>query len=136
MTDKIEYNRKQVVKYLIWTFALAYAIQFAAAYKWNNVDASIGALIVAAMMFVPTLGVLLAGGKLKGMGWNPRIRKNIGSFLIAWFMPIVFTALGAALYFSCSRATLISAEPRSPPAPVRTCSRSWRRRGSHSACIC
>ena len=99
MTDKAEFNRKQTVKYLIWTFALAYAIQFAAAYIWNNVNASIGALIVAAMMFVPTLGVLLAGGKLKGMGWNPRIRKNIGSFLIAWFLPIVFTALGAALYF-------------------------------------
>jgi membrane protease YdiL (CAAX protease family) len=51
------------------------------------------------MMFVPALGVLLAGANLKDMGWKPRIRKNIKTILVAWFSPIILTSLGAALYF-------------------------------------
>ena len=95
---KAEYNKTQVVKYLIWTFVLAYAVQFAAApvYSRNRMT---GQLIIAAMMFVPALGVLLSGAGFKGMGWKPQIRKNIKSILTAWFAPVLLTALGAALYF-------------------------------------
>ena len=94
-----EFNRKQVVKYLAWTFGLAYVIQFGAAYLYNHVNMQLGQLTIAAMMFVPTLGVLLSGAGLKGMGWNPRIRKNIRSILIAWFAPMLLTIVGAGLYF-------------------------------------
>ncbi len=94
-----EFNRKQVVKYLAWTFGLAYVIQFGAAYLYNHVNMQFGQLTIAAMMFVPTLGVLLSGAGLKGMGWNPRIRKNIRSILIAWFAPMLLTIVGAGLYF-------------------------------------
>ena len=95
---KAEFNKARIVKYLVWTFALAYIVQFGAA-KIYRTDRSIGQLILAAMMFVPTLGVLLSGGKLNSMGWKPQIRKNIRTILIAWFAPVVLTALGAALYF-------------------------------------
>ncbi|MBR5382661.1 MAG: CPBP family intramembrane metalloprotease, partial [Clostridia bacterium] len=94
-----EYNRSRVVKYLAWTFAITYLIQIGAAYIYNNTNRTAGQLVVGAMMFVPALGVLLAGANLKDMGWKPRIRKNIKTILVAWFSPIILTALGAALYF-------------------------------------
>ena len=98
MTEAV-YDQTKVIRYLIWTFALAYVIQFIAGWIWNNVSAMAGQLITAAMMFVPTFGVLLAGEKLSGMGWKPGIKKNWKSFLVAWFLPVVLTILGATLYF-------------------------------------
>ena len=94
-----EFNRTQTVKYLVWTFVLAYAIQFGASFLFNGGNAAIGQLIIAAMMFVPALSVLLSGASLKNMGWKPQIRKNIGPFLTAWFAPMILTAVGACLYF-------------------------------------
>ena len=93
------FDRKRVIRYLVWTFDLAWAIQAGAAYLYNRVNRTIGQMAVAAMMFVPTLGVLLAGAGLKGMGWKPEIRKNIRTILTAWFGPAILTAAGAALYF-------------------------------------
>lgn len=92
-------NNKQIIKYLIWTFGLAYIIQFIAGYVYNNINITIGQLIVALMMFVPTIGVLLSGYKLKNIGWKPNIKKNIKYILIAWLSPIILTALGACIYF-------------------------------------
>ena len=43
-----KYNKMQVVKYLIWTFSLAYIIQIGAAYLYNNTNRTIGQLVVAA----------------------------------------------------------------------------------------
>jgi membrane protease YdiL (CAAX protease family) len=94
-----EFNKTKTVKYLIWTFALAYVVQIGAAYLYNHVNRTVGQLAVAAMMFVPTIGVLLAGQPLTDMGWKPQIRKNIRIYLAAWFLPAVLTAAGAALYF-------------------------------------
>ena len=94
-----EYNRKQVIIYLIVTFVIAYAIQIGVFLLYKNGNASAGQLVMTAMMFVPTLGVLLSGAKFKGMGWNPRFRRNIGRILIAWFIPLILTVAGAALYF-------------------------------------
>ena len=51
------------------------------------------------MMFVPTLGVFLSGAGFSGMGWKPRIRKNIKIILAAWFGPLILTAAGALIYF-------------------------------------
>ena len=94
-----EYDKAQVIRYLAWTFGIAYAIQFGAAYIYNHVNVMAGQLVVAAMMFVPTLGVLLSGARLDGMGWKPQVRKNIKTILAAWFSPAILTAAGAALYF-------------------------------------
>lgn len=94
-----EYSRKQVILYLIFTFVIAYAIQIGVFLLYKNGNTSAGQLIMTAMMFVPALGVLLSGAKFKGMGWDPRFRKNVGRILIAWFIPLFLTAAGAALYF-------------------------------------
>ena len=94
----VRFNKKAMVIYLIFTFGLAYIIQICAAslYEKNRV---IGQLVTAAMMFVPALGAVLSGAKLKEMGWKPQIRKNIKIFLIAWFGSMILTVVGAALYF-------------------------------------
>lgn len=70
------FDRTKVIKYLIWTFGLAYAIQIGVWLLYKNGLSLIGSLVMAAMMFVPMLGVLLSGSKLSGMGWNPRIKKE------------------------------------------------------------
>ena len=94
----VRFNKKAMVIYLIFTFGLAYIIQICAAslYEKNRV---IGQLVTAAMMFVPALGAVLSGAKLKEMGWKPQIRKNIRIFLTAWFGSMILTVVGAALYF-------------------------------------
>ena len=95
----VAYNRTQVLRYLAWTFALAYAVQFGAAMIYNHVNRLAGQLVVAAMMFVPALGVRLSGAGFRDMGWRPEFRKNLKTLLIAWLAPAVLTAVGAALYF-------------------------------------
>jgi membrane protease YdiL (CAAX protease family) len=94
-----EYNKAQVVKYLIWTFALAYIIQAGVGMMYKSGNTMAGQLIMAGMMYVPTLGVLLSGSKLSGVGWKPQIKKNIKPLLIAWFAPAILTVIGALLYF-------------------------------------
>lgn len=96
---KVVYDKSQVMKYLLWTFVLAYLIQIGAAYVYVQVNRAAGQLVIATAMFVPTLGVLLAGAKLKGMGWMPQIKKNFKTILIAWFAPVTLTVIGAGLYF-------------------------------------
>ena len=93
-----EYNAKQVLKYLAWTFVIAYIIQFLAAPLYKS-SPQAGQLVLAAMMFVPELGVRLSGAKLNGMGWKPQIKKNIRPILTAWFTPLILTVAGGALYF-------------------------------------
>lgn len=94
-----EFNRSQVVKYLVWTFALAYLMQAGVGLMYNSGKTIAGQLVMAGMMFVPTLGVFFSGIKLLGMGWKPQIKKNIKPLLIAWFAPAILTIIGAALYF-------------------------------------
>ena len=94
-----EYNKKRVVKYLAWTFILAYLVQAGVWLLYKNGQSKIGQAVMAAMMFIPALGVLLSGGKFSGMGWRPQFRKNWKSILTAWFGPALLAAAGAALYF-------------------------------------
>ena len=88
-----------VIKYLVWTFVLAYIIQIGASIIYHRVSVMIGQLLLALMMYVPMLGVLLSGNKLNSMGWKPQIRKNSRLILTAWFAPAVLTAVGGVLYF-------------------------------------
>ncbi len=94
-----EYKKEKVVKYLIFTFGLAYMIQIAVWLLYKNGNIGAGQLVMAGMMFVPLLGVLFADGDIKNMGWKPNIRQNVKSILIAWFVPAILTALGCVLYF-------------------------------------
>ena len=96
---EVSFNRSRVIRYLVWAFGLAYAVQFFAARVWNGGNRTAGQLITAGMMFVPALAALLSGTGLKDMGWRLRIRKDLRILLAAWFAPLILTAAGAALYF-------------------------------------
>ena len=86
-------------KYLLWTFLPAYLLQAGTALLFKSGNRAGGQLVMTGMMFVPSLGVLLSGGSLKGLGWRVQARKNIRAILAAWFAPALLTAAGAALYF-------------------------------------
>lgn len=111
---ELDKNTKTLYKYLAWTFGLAYLTQFFAAfmnYKLQQEGAGANIVLVAAvqylvagMMFVPLISVMLAGGKIRDIGWKPRIRGNVGTFLMAWFVPAILTAVGAVLYFGIFRS--------------------------------
>ena len=95
------FSRSKLVKYLAWTFGLAYAVQAGVAVLYRSGNQAAGQVLTAAMMFVPMLGLLLSGGSLGALGWNPRIRKNVRPVLVAWFVPALLTVAGALLYFLC-----------------------------------
>ena len=99
MTNTV-FNKKATVKYLIWTFLIAWVMQAAVAVLLQNGLATAGRLVTAIMMFVPLLGVVLAGQGLSGMGWKPRLKGKIKFLLAAWFLPALLIAIGAALYFA------------------------------------
>ena len=94
-----EFNKKQIIKYLVFTFVIAWIIQAIVGYLAAKAYLTVYQLIVMLMMIVPLTGVLFCRGSLKGMGWKPRFKGNVKLILIAWFAPAVLTTVGAALYF-------------------------------------
>ena len=98
--DHVIFDKKRTVKYLVWTFLIAWAAQAAVAVLYRNGLAAIGQLVMAVMMFVPLLGVFLAGQTLSGMGWKPYLKGKIKTLLAAWLLPAVLTAIGAVVYFA------------------------------------
>lgn len=97
--NNVTFDQKRTIRYLIWTFAIAWAMQVVVAILTNQGLAMAGRLLTALLMFAPLLGVILAGAKLPGMGWKPRLKGNVKPLLAAWFLPALLTALGAVLYF-------------------------------------
>ncbi len=88
-----------MAKYFIWTFLFAWLLQTGTVILYQTGNPLIGQLLMVVMMFAPMLGVILSGTSLKGMGWKIHIKKNVFSFLTAWFLPALLTAAGAAIYF-------------------------------------
>ena len=93
------FNKKGTIKYLVWTFLIAWVIQVVVAVLYRNGIIIAGQLLMAVMMFAPLLGVLLSGQSLSGMGWKPHLKGKIKLLLVAWFLPALLTAIGAVLYF-------------------------------------
>ena len=63
--------------YLVFTFVIAWVIQVGVGFLYQNGSAPIAQLIMAVMMWVPTLGAVLSGGSLKKLGWKPQFKRNI-----------------------------------------------------------
>ncbi len=98
-TELMVWDGKKFLKYIIWSFSIAWILQvIASMMSWKgNVIAF--QLILAVSMYAPFVGTLLAGIPLRGMGWKPKFKGNIKNILAAWFVPVIFTILGAVLYF-------------------------------------
>ena len=94
------FNKKGTIKYLIWTFLIAWVMQVVVAVISRNGLTTVGRMVMVVVMFTPLLGVLLAGQPLSGMGWRPRLKGKIRMLLVAWFLPALLTAIGAVLYFA------------------------------------
>ena len=94
-------KNKQLGRYLLWAFLLAWMLQAAViGFAWNG-QVSISRMILAASMFAPLLAAVLAKIPLQGMGWHLRLRGKGKWVLAAWFGPALLSALGAALFFLC-----------------------------------
>ncbi len=93
------YSQREVQRYLLWTFGLAWLIQIVAAIIYHMGNTLLVQLLLSIMMFTPLFGVLLTKRHLKGLGWKFHFRGNVKVFLIAWFVPTLLTILGAILYF-------------------------------------
>ena len=95
-TKKTDTN---LMKYLRWVFIIAWVMQVAVWMLYQNGGAAAGQLLMAVMMYVPLVATLISGVKLKGMGWKPKFKGNIGTLLFSWFGPFLLTLIGAAIYF-------------------------------------
>ena len=98
--NKAAFDQKKTTRYLLWTFLTAWIIQAGVCVLYRSGLAAVGKLVTAAMMFVPMLGVLVAGDRLPGMGWKPQLKGKIRLLLTAWLLPALLTAIGALLYFA------------------------------------
>ena len=97
--NNVVFNKKRTIKYLIWTFLIAWVLQVVVAVVSRNGQVMAGRFLLSVVMFAPLVGVLLSGNKLSGMGWKPRLKGKVKFLLAAWFLPAVLIAVGAALYF-------------------------------------
>ncbi len=94
------WDGKKFVKYIIGSFGIAWVLQVIASmmsWKGNQIAFT---MILAVSMYAPFVGTLIAGIPLRGMGWKPKFKGNIKNILLAWFVPVIFTVLGAVLYFA------------------------------------
>jgi membrane protease YdiL (CAAX protease family) len=92
-------DKKKFTIYMIFAFGLAWVIQIIASIFSRNGNVAVFQLLLSVCMFMPFLATLIARIPLKGMGWIPKLKGNIGWILLAWFGPMVLTILGAAIFY-------------------------------------
>ena len=90
---------KTLLKYLLWAFALGWALQIPAALLSLKGNALAFQGLTMLAMFAPLAAALLAGAPLKSLGWKPNLRGNVRWYLAGWLCPALLCTLGAALYF-------------------------------------
>lgn len=92
-------DKKKFTIYMIFAFGLAWVIQIIASIFSRNGNVAVFQLLLAVCMFMPFLATLIARIPLKGMGWIPKLKGNIGWILLSWFGPMVLTILGAVIFY-------------------------------------
>ena len=69
----------KAVKYLLFTFITSWTLQIIGSHD-VKLDNAAGMMsfshAVSLCMFMPALGVLFAGGKIRDMGWKPGFEKS------------------------------------------------------------
>ena len=92
-------DKKKFTIYMIFAFGLAWVIQIIASIFSRNGNVAVFQLLLSVCMFMPFLATLIARIPLKGMGWIPKLKGNIGWILLAWFGPMVLAILGAVIFY-------------------------------------
>ena len=100
---------KRILIYLGITFFITYAFSFCVIYPLKDTDnvrmgmSTITTLLIAAIMFFPAIGVLLTRlitkEGFKNSWMKPNFKRNIKTYLLAYFGPGLLTLLGTGLYF-------------------------------------
>lgn len=109
MEENKKLETKRIIIYLAITFIMTYAYCFGVVYPINNSAnvrtelSAISGLLIAAIMFFPSIGVLLTRLITKEGFKNSWIRLNINenvkTILLAYFGPSILTFLGIIVYF-------------------------------------
>ena len=109
MEDNRKLETKRIIIYLVITFVMTYAYCFGVVYPVNksaNVRtelSGITGILIAAVMFFPSIGVLLTrlitkeGFKNSWICLN--VNEHIKTCLLAYFGPSILTFLGVIIYF-------------------------------------
>lgn len=92
-------SKKQFAIYIIAAFTIAYAFQIIASLLFKNGIQLAYILTLAVSMLAPLLAVVICGGKLRGMGFIPRLKGKIKWIFAALWLPMAFAVIGAALFF-------------------------------------
>ncbi len=96
---------KRIAIYLVFTFAVTYALEiFVIGNIMNNAAlAPVFSLLVGAMMFIPSLGVLftrlVTKEGFKDAWILPNFKGHVRFYILAWLLPAGLIIAGAALYF-------------------------------------
>ncbi len=96
-------SKKQITIFLIVAFTGGWILQAIASVFANQgtlTGRSVFGILTIVNMFMPTLGVLIAGISFKKMGWRPQIKKNLKWIAFSMWMPALLSLVGAFLYFA------------------------------------
>ena len=96
-------DKKRVIKFVGITYVIAWTLQIIGSLYMINNPGMTGEMVfkgcLAVCMFAPLVAALIANGNLKGMGWKPKFKGNIGWLFFAAYVTIPLVALGTALFF-------------------------------------
>ena len=90
-------NKKQIMLFIVFAILIAWPPMIIISKAYLNPQS------FTFVMFAPFLATLLADkfshDKGTGINWKFNIRKNIKLYAFAWFAPIIFSFLGACIYY-------------------------------------
>ncbi|MBR2524713.1 MAG: CPBP family intramembrane metalloprotease [Clostridiales bacterium] len=96
-------DKKKITMFVVITYVIAWTLQIVGSVYMVNNPGTTGTLVfrgsLAVCMFAPFVAALIANKGLRGMGWKPKFKGNIGWLFLAAYVALPLTALGAALFF-------------------------------------
>lgn len=92
-------SRKQFTIYMAVAFGMGWILEIVGSIFSNNGNTTVFGLILTIAMYMPFLGVLIAGIPLRGMGWIPHLKGKIRYILFALWMPALLSIIGGVLFF-------------------------------------
>lgn len=108
-------NLRRIVLYVGITFLLTYGYCFLILYpvihgeSLSGVPSIKAQLMTAAVMFFPAIGVLITRiitrEGFRDSWLKPNLKRNIKTYLLAWFGPGILTIIGTVLYFLLFKGT-------------------------------
>ena len=108
MEDKL--NKKRLYLFLAIVFIISWSLVAIIPLSGNKYGSQISLVILSVLMLIPALSSILTRiitkEGFKNMYLEPRFKKNIKYYLIAYFMTNIFIILGAVVFFMIFPKTL------------------------------